>query len=164
MQLYTADICDEYREKVQVLEAGFNSYGGVKYAHGPIITLKLERNNAGLIEMLKEEGRGRIIVVDVDAEYYAVVGENLMKLAEKNGWSGIVVNGYVRDTHITKSIPVGLWAIGTCPRKSFENNPFKYGTDLNFAAVKFSDGDYLFADEDGIIIVDLEIVEKLNVS
>jgi regulator of ribonuclease activity A len=99
-----------------------------------------------------EEGSSRVAVVDVGKDFYAVVGDNLMGYAHKNGWAGIVINGYVRDTEITQTIPVGLMAIGTCPRKSFENNSSQRGIELEFGGVKFRDGDYIYVDSDGVIV------------
>ena len=40
------------------------------------------KNNSELIKLLRDEdGTGKIVVVDVAAEFFAVVGENLMKFA-----------------------------------------------------------------------------------
>ena len=153
MSFSTADLCDKYKDKVQVLNRTLISYGEVKQFSGEIITIKLNKNNHELVKMLRDEkGRGKVAVVDIGKDFYAVVGDTLMGFAYKNGWAGIVINGYVRDTKITKTIPVGLLAIGTCPRKSFEENIAKRGVDLNFGGVIFKDGDYLYADEDGVIV------------
>ena len=162
MKFYTADICDELKEEVQVVDPLFRSFGGAEAFYGEIRTLRLTRNNTELIAMLKEPGEERVLVVDVAAEYYAVVGENLMKLAEHHGWAGIVVNGYVRDTHITATVPVGLCALGTCPRKSFEHNPAERDAALSFGGVTFRNGDYLMADRDGIIVVTPRALERLQ--
>lgn len=151
MEFFTADICDALRDDVQVLSPGFKAYGGSRRCHGPIVTLRLNEENSDLITLLKEPGNGAVAVVDVDAAYYAVVGENLMKFAHQNGWSGILINGYVRDTHITTAIPVGLWALGTCPRKSHEKKAGERHADLTFGGVTFVNGHYLLADGDGII-------------
>ncbi len=65
--------------------------------------------------MLKrEEGRGRVAVIDVDKAFYAVVGDTLMGYAHKN-WLGWISHQWilVRDTKITRDIDVGLLAIGT---------------------------------------------------
>jgi regulator of ribonuclease activity A len=161
MHSFTADICDKYREKVQVLAPDFINYGGVNSIHGKIVTLKLDRDNAGLIKLLDKNGDGRVIVVDVNREYYAVVGENLMRKAFKNGWAGIIINGYVRDTHITPITPIGLWAIGKSPRRSFEKSSFEIGVELNFGGVKFRDGDYLFGDLDGIVVIPSDIAKEV---
>jgi len=81
-----------------------------------------------------------------------VVGDNLMKFALQNGWNGIVINGFVRDIKITKTIPVGLLALGTCPRKSFEENKAQRDIELNFGGVEFRSGEYIYVDEDGVIV------------
>ncbi len=162
MKFYTADICDELQDDVQIVEPVFKAYGGVEKAFGKIRTLRLERNNTDLIAMLKEPGDDAFLVVDVGAEYYAVVGENLMKLAQHNGWAGILVNGYVRDIHVTTTIPVGLWALGTCPRKSFEHNLGERGEVLEFAGAVFKEDDWVMADRDGIIVVSDAAAERLQ--
>lgn len=153
MEFSTADLCDKYRDSVQVLNTPLKSYGGVNSFSGKIVTIELNRNNHDLVRILRDEkGENRVAVVDVRKDFYAVVGDTLMGFAYKNGWAGIVINGYVRDTSITKSIPVGLLAVGTCPRKSFETNSAKRGVDLNFGGVTFRDGDYIYIDEDGVVI------------
>ncbi len=153
MEFSTANLCDKYRDSVQVLNTPLKSYGGVNSFSGKIVTIELNRNNHDLVRILRDEkGENRVAVVDVRKDFYAVVGDTLMGFAYKNGWAGIVINGYVRDTSITKSIPVGLLAVGTCPRKSFETNSAKRGVDLNFGGVTFRDGDYIYIDEDGVVI------------
>ena len=151
MGFYTADLCDTYGDKVQVLDAGFISYGGAKKCEGVLETVVLNENNKELADMLKTEGNGRILVVDVCGAYVAVVGENMMKLAEKNNWVGIIVNGYVRDTHVTKDFKVGLWALGTCPKKNPDPVPGFVGHEVTFGGVCFVPGHYVYADRDGII-------------
>ena len=161
MDFFTADICDEYKERVQVLAPGYRNYGGTLRFAGPIRTLRLIRNNYELIHLLQEPGNGAVAVVDVNAEYWAVVGENLMKFAREHGWSGILVHGYIRDTHITATLPVGLLALGTCPRKSFESNEGIRGLNLFFGDVTFRPGDWLFADGDGVVVIEAKIAEKI---
>lgn len=159
MKYITADICDRHRDEAQVLSHNFKSYGGVEGCCGSIATIKLDEENSGLIAMLKEQGEGRVAVVDVDAAFYAVVGENLMKFALANGWAGIIINGYVRDTKITRTIPVALWALGTCSRKSHEKREAQRDIDLNFGGVLFKNGEYLLSDHDGIIVIARELLK-----
>jgi regulator of ribonuclease activity A len=73
-----------------------------------------------------------------------------------------VINGYVRDTHITETIPVGLVALGTCPRKSFEQNDGERDVTLRFGGVTFTPGDWVMADRDGVIVADDATVEALQ--
>ena len=123
MGFHTADLCDANVEKVQVLQDIMKSYGGLKKCAGVIETVVLKENNVELAKLLQTPGNGRVVVVDVDGAYVAVVGEKMMKFAHSNGWVGIIVNGYVRDTHITKDVKVGLWALGVCPKKNAEEVP-----------------------------------------
>jgi regulator of ribonuclease activity A len=159
MAFFTADICDEYSENVAVLGPGYHNYGGAEKAQGEIITLKLDRNNSDLISLLRDEdGSGKVVVVDVHQAYYAVVGENLMKFAHQNNYSGIVVNGYIRDTAQIRDIPVALYALGTCPRKYIPVTPGERDSALSFDGVAFNSGDYLYADTDGVIVCPEKIV------
>lgn len=152
MKFYTADLCDKYQEHVQVLDPIMKSYGGSKRVMGQIVTVKLPGHNKTLVELLKSEGAGQIAVVDVDAKYTAVVGDNLMKFAYENNWAGIVINGYVRDTKNTKEIDVGLFALGTCPKKTMELKEGSLHDTVSFGGITFNEGDYLYADRDGIIV------------
>ena len=68
----------------------------------------------------------------MEDEYFAVVGENLMKFAHKNNFEGIIVNGYIRDTFQIKNIPVALFAKGTCPRKYIPITKGERGIEISF--------------------------------
>ena len=152
MKFYTADLCDKYPNDVRVLAPIMKSYGGNKRVMGQIVTIQLTGHNKTLVELLKTDGAGQIAVVDVGALYTAVVGDNLMKFAYENNWAGIVINGYVRDTKNTKEIDVGLFALGTCPKKTMEMSEGTLHLPLSFGEITFNEGDYLYADRDGIIV------------
>ena len=153
MAFFTADICDEHSEIASVLGPGYRNYGGAKTCEGEIITLKLDCNNSDLISLLRDEnGTGKVVVVDVNQAYYAVVGENLMKFAQQNNYSGIIVNGYIRDTAQISDIPVALYALGTCPRKYIPITCGERDINLFFGDVIFKSGEYLYSDSDGVIV------------
>ena len=159
MKSYTADICDNHPNKVQVLEPILNSFGGVSMCHGEIETIKLFEDNKALVELLRDNrGDGKVCVVDVVGGYCAVVGETLMGYAYHNGWEGIIINGYVRDTHQTTQIPVGLWAIGTYPYKSQKKAQAELNTTLNFGNVEFNVGEFVYADRDGVVVTKVDII------
>jgi len=153
MTFFTADICDDHSDRISVLGPGYNNYGGADKCHGKIVTIKLDRNNSDLISLLRDEdGNGKIVVVDVDQAYFAVVGENLMKFAHQNNYAGIVVNGYIRDTLQIKDIPVALFALGTCSRKYIPVTQGERNIPLSFGGIEINGGDYLYADTDGTIV------------
>ena len=159
MTFFTADICDEHSEKVALLGPGYHNYGGSEKCRGEIITIKLDRNNSDLIARLRDEGgSGKVVVVDVDAAYYAVVGEMLMQFASDNHYAGIVINGYIRDTVQIRDVPVALFALGTCSRKYIPVTGGEQDVTLSFGGVEFNPGDYIYADNDGVIVAAEKIV------
>ncbi|MFK8021346.1 MAG: hypothetical protein AB8B86_16410 [Pseudomonadales bacterium] len=159
MSFFTADICDEYSDRVHVLDAGYRNYGGGDKCQGEVVTLKLDRNNSDLITLLRDvDGSGKVVVVDVDQEYFAVVGENLMKFAHASNYTGIIVNGYIRDTFQIKDIPVALFALGTCPRKYIPVTEGELHAASSFGGIDWKSGLYLYADTDGVIVSEQKIV------
>ena len=159
MTFFTADICDEYSDRVVVLGAGYSNYGGADKCQGEVVTIKLDRNNSDLITLLRDvDGTGKVVVVDADQTYYAIVGETLMNFAHQNNYAGIIVNGYIRDTFQIINIPVALYALGTCPRKYIPVTSGKQDVPLVFGGAEFNSGDYLYADTDGVIVTAEKIV------
>jgi regulator of ribonuclease activity A len=113
----------------------------------------LNKYNGDLIKLLRDvDGTGKVVVVDVATEYYAVVGEKLMNFAKQNNYNGIIINGYVRDTAQIMDVEVALYALGTCPRKYMQPVAGAVNVPVSFAGVNFVPGDYLYADVDGIIV------------
>ncbi|MGB5867740.1 MAG: ribonuclease E activity regulator RraA [Arcobacteraceae bacterium] len=160
MNFETADLCDDNQEKnIQVLSPEFKNYGGKKRCYGEIVTIKLDKSNWRLLELLRDEnGENKIVVVDNAQFFYGVVGDKLMAFAKKNNWAGIIINGYVRDVAYTKDIDVALYAIGTCPLRNFEKTNSSRGDQLSFGGVTFHNGDYIYLDEDGVIVSDQKLI------
>jgi regulator of ribonuclease activity A len=162
MYFSTADLCDENQDKnIQVLSSEFKNYGGLDGFYGQITTIKLDKSNWDLLSMLRDEkGDEKIVVVDVDREFYGVVGDKLSLFAERNNYKAIIINGYVRDIKETKKFSIGLIALGTSPLRNFDKTIGERGIELKFGGITFNDGDYVYADEDGIIFCS----EKLDTS
>jgi len=154
MNFETADLCDDNQDKkIEVLSNEYKNYGGLKKFSGKITTIKLDKSNWELLEMLRDEdGKDKVVVVDNARYFFGVVGDKLMAFAKKNHWQAIIINGYVRDIAYTKDIGVALYAIGTCPLRNFEKTPSSRGNQLSFGGVTFNEGDYIYADLDGVII------------
>lgn len=159
MSFFTADLCDNYCEQLEVLGPDFKSYGGTSKFSGEVVTIKLDKNNKQLASYLKEtDGTGKVVVVDVNMRYFAVVGDNLMRFATESKFEGIIVNGYVRDTLLTKEFETGLVAKGTCPRKYSPEQAGEVGVAVNIDGVDIESGYYIYADSDGIVVAKEKIV------
>ena len=159
MTFFTADICDEHSDRVSVLGPGYYNYGGADKCQGEIVTIKLDRNNSDLLALLRDEdGTGKVMVVDVDQAYFAVVGEKLMLFACQNNYAGILVNGFIRDAVQIRDITVALFALGTCARKYIPVTQGERNISLSFGDIQLNNGDYLYADTDGVIVCPEKIV------
>jgi regulator of ribonuclease activity A len=154
----TADLCDLFLQRpdgLQVVAPGFRSFGGRKAYWGQIATARpaVAGGSAGLRELLTEPGKGRVLVVDGGADdRWAIFGDQLAALGHRNGWAGIVVNGYVRDISALASIDMGVHALGTMPCRPREFGAVECDLAVSFNRTRFEPGSWLYADEDGIIV------------
>src|SRR5690606_34782689 len=96
---------------------------------------------------------GRVLVVDGGGSMRcALFGDKLAALAVKNGWSGVVVNGCIRDSAQIGTMDIGMKALAAHPLKSVKNDYGRAEVIVQFAGVTFTPGHYLYADADGIIV------------
>jgi regulator of ribonuclease activity A len=59
--------------------------------------------------------------------------------------------GLIRDSVDIAGMSLGLKALGTHPRKSEKKGFGERDVVVRFAGVRFMTGDYVYADEDGIL-------------
>ena len=153
MAILTADLCDEYAADIQIADPIFNIYGARRSFGGQTVTLRVFEDNPLVRSALEEQGEGRVLVVDGGgSQRCALLGGVIARLASDNGWSGVVINGCVRDRLELDATDIGIRALNTCPRKSRKQGLGERGVNLYFAGVDIAPGDYLFADEDGIVV------------
>lgn len=151
-QTATAELCDAH-PGVEVLEPGFVNFGGIDRFSGQAVTVKVFENNLRVRETLAEAGNGRVLVVDGGGSIRcAMLGDELARMAADNGWSGVVVYGCVRDVDELGRIALGVQAIGTHPRMSDERGEGETGTTLRISGVPVRSGDWIYADNDGVVI------------
>ena len=160
MPFATPDLCDEFGAEVRVAEPLLRDWGGVERFAGPIATLRVFEDNALVRQALETPGGGRVLVVDGGGSLRtALVGGNLAALAHRNGWSGLVVYGCIRDAAEIASTPVGVKALHAVPRRSAKAGAGERGVPVAFAGVTFAPGAWLYADRDGIVVADRKLVD-----
>ncbi|MDP2821423.1 MAG: ribonuclease E activity regulator RraA [Sulfuritalea sp.] len=153
MNLLTADLCDANEGQVRVVEPMFNSFGGRVAFFGRIATLKLFEDNSLVRKALESPGDGRVLVIDGGGSLRrALVGDQLAALGVKNGWSGIIVYGCIRDSRAIGEMDIGVFAVDTHPMKTVKRNVGEAEIPVSFGGVTFMPGEWLYADEDGVIV------------
>ncbi|KRE54592.1 ribonuclease E activity regulator RraA [Phycicoccus sp. Soil748] len=149
----TADLYDEHGEDLQSCAVQFRSYGGHRAFHGVISTIRCHRDNALLKARLAEPGEGRVMVVDGGGSLEsALMGDLIAGSAVESGWSGVIINGAVRDVVTLRDLPLGALALGSNPRKSSKEGVGERDVTVSFGGVDFVPGQQLWADEDGILV------------
>ena len=120
---------------------------------GLIRTVKCPNDNSKAKLLLGTPGNGDILFIDGNASSsVALLGDNLAALALENMWGGIVVNGCVRDVEVLKNLPICIFALGACPKRSKKNNKGEFGTTIEVQGVKIDQGFWVYADQNGILI------------
>lgn len=158
MSFATTDLCDAHEDliasgELNALPPIFHQYGKRQQFAGPAATLKLFEDNALVRSTLEGPGAGRVLVVDGGGSLRrALVGGNLGKLAEKNGWAGVIVYGCVRDAAELAQCDVGVRALGLMPVRSARHGVGLCDAVVEMAGVKVRPGDWIYSDADGVLV------------
>ena len=150
----TCDLADEHGDDARVLPHTLRHYGGTSRFTGQVATVKCFEDNSRVKELVETPGDGRVLMVDAGGSTrYALLGDNLAGTAQQNGWAGIVIHGCVRDTAALASLPLGIMAVGSTPRRSLKNGEGQTGIPIEIGSVPCAPGDVLFADQDGAVLI-----------
>ena len=149
----TTDLCDAHGDAVEACEPVFHSYGGKRAFSGPVSTVRCFEDNSRVKEAVESEGHGRVLVVDGGgSRRCALFGGNLGLAAVRNGWAGIVIHGYIRDSAELNALDLGIRALGTMPLRSEKRGEGSRDVPVRFAGASFRPGDHVYADEDGVVV------------
>ncbi|MDX2428402.1 MAG: ribonuclease E activity regulator RraA [Xanthomonadales bacterium] len=158
MTYSTPDICDQFPDQLQIAEPLFKEFGGKDSFSGEIVTIKCFEDNSLVKQNLATAGHGKVLVVDGGGSLRcALLGDLLGAMAVQNGWQGVLVYGCVRDVEILKSMDLGVRALNCYPLKSNKRNEGQLNVPVRFAGVNFELGQYLYADENGIVVANEEL-------
>ena len=147
----TPDISDKFPDLPCLV--GLNSYGAKSVFEGEVVTVVCPNDNSLAKKLISQKGNGKILFIDGNAsKTVALLGDNLAQQALENNWSGIVVNGMVRDVEILRSIPLAIYARGSCPKKSNKNNAGNINVDVCIDGVDVKPTFWAYGDENGILI------------
>ncbi|WP_404863603.1 ribonuclease E activity regulator RraA [Georhizobium sp. MAB10] len=149
----TADLVDDYEDKVRFCDATWQRFGRRASAYGPISTLKVFEDNALVKQTLSEPGKGRILVVDGGGSTRtALVGDVLAEIGRASGWAGIIVNGAIRDGEALDGMDFLVFSRGRSPIKSTKTAAGHRDLRVTFGQADFIPGQWVYMDADGVLI------------
>ncbi|XVU29016.1 ribonuclease E activity regulator RraA [Actinoplanes sp. CA-054009] len=150
----TADLIDEHGDTIGSCDTQFRQYGARAAFQGAAVTVRCFEDNALLKSVLSEPGHGRVLVVDGGGSLHrALLGDVIAGLAVTNGWSGVIINGAVRDVAELRTLPVGIKALGSNPRKSTKTGAGDRDVPLQIGGCDFHPGAQIVSDDDGIVVL-----------
>ena len=167
----TCDLCDVHKDDstgcFRVFPPVFRDFGAVKKFAGPVVTVKCFEDNT-LVKAAVDsvgyldtpQGRvGKVLVVDGGGSLRkALLGGNLGAAAVRNGWAGVVIDGCVRDTAELASQAVGIRALAAMPLPTEKRQQGQADVPVQVQDVWVRPGDWLYADEDGIVLASKALV------
>ena len=154
----TCDLCDAHKTvddgSFRVLPPVFRDYGARLKFSGSVVTVKCFEDNTPVKAAVESPGQGRVLVVDGGGSLRrALLGGNLGAAAAKNGWAGVVIDGCVRDSAELALCDIGIRALALVPMPTERRNAGQRDVPLQVRGVAVQPGDWLVADEDGIVVM-----------
>ena len=154
----TTDLYDDFEDKCETCSLQFRDFGRHTRFFGKIRTVKCFHDNVLFRELLNERGDGGVIVVDGGGSTaIALMGDMLAARARDNGWAGVIINGAIRDSAEIAGIDIGVKALGVNPAKSAKKGEGETDIELEFGGVRFRPGDWVYCDEDGVLVTPEQI-------
>ncbi|MEM8661109.1 MAG: ribonuclease E activity regulator RraA [Pseudomonadota bacterium] len=148
----TPDISDAHPQAMAI-ELQFINFGQREQFFGQAVTIKCHEDNSLVKQCVGEAGEGRVIVVDGGGSLRrALLGDMLAEQASQNGWSGLVINGAVRDVDEIATMPLGVKALGKCVMKTQKLGAGQRDVPIAFGGVTIHPEDYIYADNNGVLV------------
>lgn len=117
----------------------------------------------GAIDEVTLSKVGDVMVIDGSAVPTASnIGGIMATAVAAKGFSGVVVDGCVRDVENMKRLGLPVWARGATPRTGKHRMELmEFNGQVDIAGVRVSPGDLVLGDSDGVIVVPIELCEAV---
>jgi len=149
----TTDLYDDFEDIATTCSAQFRDFGGRNQFSGRIRTVQCRNDNQLFRALMDEPGEGAVAVVDgKGSTEVALIGDIIAAKAAKNGWSGVVIYGAVRDVVELAKIDLGIKALGVNPAKSIKRGEGAVDVVLHFSGARFEPGHWIYCDENGVLV------------
>jgi regulator of ribonuclease activity A len=149
----TSDLCDA-SEEVMACELPWNHYGLRDSFAGTIRTVQCFEDVELIRQAVNQPGHDHVLVIDGGGSVRrALFGDVMAGIAAQNGWSGLVINGAIRDANEVNAMAIGVKALGTAPRRGARTGAGQPDVPVTFGGVTFVPGRRLVADSDGVVVL-----------
>ena len=131
----------------------FVDYGATRLFAGRIRTVVTMEDSKLAQSLFSQPGEGGIAVIDGGGSMRtAMLGDRYAAICAENGWSGVIVNGAIRDAERLADIPLGIKALAATPTRSAKTGIGAIDVPVAFGGVLFMPGDCVYCDLDGVVV------------
>ena len=129
---------------------------------GKITTSKTNSDDWGTITLAIDEANdGNVLLVETSDMDAAIWGELASTCAKNNGVKATLVYGCVRDLDALLTMDYPIFACGYRPNAGKALGLGEINVDLELESMKISQGDFLFGDETGVVIIPKEFFTQV---
>ena len=156
MQVSAPNVTDAMHRKGAM--SGLISYcGNVKVAGKALVVRTIAGDWAKPVEAIDKAKKGEIIVIDNGGRTdVAPWGELATWSCVSKGVVGVVIDGAVRDIDGIKETGIAMFAKGVCPNAGEPKGFGEIGAEINCCGQSVRNGDWIVADESGVVVVPRE--------
>ncbi|MGI5817201.1 MAG: 3-hexulose-6-phosphate synthase [Armatimonadota bacterium] len=123
-------------------------------AVGPALTVWTYPGDwAKPVEAIDRADEGAVLMIDVRGETPAVWGEEATKSCISRGLAGVVIHGAMRDTREIAELDYPAFCSTRTPSAGEPKGMGMIGVPLKIGEVTIRTGDWIIADDDGVIVV-----------
>jgi RraA family protein len=131
---------------------------------GPACTIKVFPGDNLMVHAALDIAKpGDVLVVDASGSHMnAVLGDLVSNKAKHRGIAGIIVDGLVRDIDGIREAKIPVFARGVTPVGPLHRGPGEVNFPIQCGGIVVKPGDLIFADNNGVVVVPLEIADELS--
>lgn len=149
---------------MHVMHPRIRSYVPGAVIAGPAFTVKAYAGSMLSVEKaILEAQAGDVIVVNADADLVAggIWGDIMAAEAKLRAFKAIIIDGAVRDQRGLREVGFPTFAAGSTPRLGTNLQVGHTQVSISCGGVAVSPGDWIFADDDGVVSIPAHMVETI---
>jgi regulator of RNase E activity RraA len=153
---FIADACVQLTLPVRVGPPGMRPNIAGSKAAGPARPARHAGSTDVFLEAIASAQRGDVLVIDNGGRTdEGCIGDLVVGEAFMSGIAGTICWGTHRDTGAILAFGAKVWSLGTCPNGPLElrRRSATALTAANIGAATVTLEDYVFADDDGVVVV-----------
>ncbi|OKY78557.1 MAG: 3-hexulose-6-phosphate synthase [Candidatus Methanohalarchaeum thermophilum] len=160
-EISTANLSDAQHRK-GVMKGLKRVSGSESEIFGRALTVRtISGDWAKPLEALERSEEGDILVVDAGGDEYAAWGELASNSAKIKGIKALIIDGAVRDIDEIRELDFSIWARSINPEAGKPKGYGEIGNKIQCGGVNVKTGDFILADEDGVVVVDKKDKEEM---